>query len=203
MKAEGKKVAIYARVSTDKQSTEMQLAEMRAHADRAGWIVTAEYIDEGISGGSTKKRPAYNAMMAAARRREFKILLIWKLDRLARSLRDLITTIDELAAWDVDLVAAGAQIDTTTPQGRLMYQIVGAMAEFERELIRERVRAGLAHAKAKGVALGRPGADKVKIREARQWVARGTSIREAERRAGLGEGVLRKRISHAKKQKGN
>ena len=150
-----KKVAIYARVSTDRQTTDSQLHELREFVRRAKWNVYRDYIDNGYSGKNTQ-RPAYTEMLCDARRRQFDLLLVWKLDRLSRSLRDLITTLDELGHLGIDFISYDNQLDTSSPSGKLVFNIIGAVAEFERDIIRERVRAGLANARRKGKTLGRP-----------------------------------------------
>ena len=150
-----KKVAIYARVSTDRQTTDSQLHELREFVRRAKWTVYREYTDTGYSGKNTQ-RPAFTEMLNDARRRQFDLLLVWKLDRLSRSLRDLITTLDELGLLGIDFISYDNQLDTSSPSGKLVFNIIGAVAEFERDIIRERVRAGLANARRKGKKLGRP-----------------------------------------------
>ena len=150
-----KKVAIYARVSTDRQTTDSQLHELREFVRRAKWNVYREYTDTGYSGKNTQ-RPAFTEMLNDARRRQFDLLLVWKLDRLSRSLRDLITTLDELGLLGIDFISYDNQLDTSSPSGKLVFNIIGAVAEFERDIIRERVRAGLANARRNGKKLGRP-----------------------------------------------
>ena len=136
-----KTVAIYARVSTDRQTTDSQLHQLRDFVRRAKWKVYREYIDTGYSGKNTQ-RPAYTEMLSDARRRRFELLLVWKLDRLSRSLKDLITTLDVLGHLGIDFVSYDNQLDTSSPSGKLVFNIIGAVAEFERDIIRERVRAG-------------------------------------------------------------
>lgn len=150
------RVAIYARVSTahNGQSPEMQLRELREYASRRGWGITDEYIDR-VS-GSKEFRPELNRLMGDAHSRRFDAVLVWKLDRFGRSLRHLVNALAEFEARGVAFVSFRDNLDLTTPSGRLMFQIIGAMAEFERSLIVERVRAGLRNAKAKGRKLGRP-----------------------------------------------
>ena len=148
-----KKVAIYARVSTDRQTTDSQLHELREFVRRAKWKVYREYIDNGYSGKNTQ-RPAYTEMLNDARRRQFDLLIVWKLDRLSRSLKDLITTLDELGHLGIDFISYDNQLDTSSPSGKLVFNIIGAVAEFERDIIRERVRAGLANARRNGKKLG-------------------------------------------------
>lgn len=156
MKTARTKCAIYARVSTiNGQSPEMQLAEMREYASRRGWDVFSEYVDRGVS-GATQSRPELNRLMADACRRRFDLLLCWKVDRFGRSLKHLVDSIADLDSYGVAFVSLRDNLDLSTPSGRLMMQIVGAMAEFERSLIQERVISGLRNAKLKGKRLGRP-----------------------------------------------
>jgi DNA invertase Pin-like site-specific DNA recombinase len=119
-----KSVAIYARVSTDKQAVDMQLAELREYAKRAGWKVFREFTDEGFTGKNTS-RPAFKEMMGFARQRKFDVLLVWKLDRLSRSLKNLINTLDELGHLGIDFISYDNKIDTSTPTGKLVFQIIG------------------------------------------------------------------------------
>ena len=136
------KAALYARVSTlDKgQHVELQLRDLREYARARGWEIVREYVDEGIS-GAKDRRPALDDLMADARRRRVDIVAVWRLDRLGRSLRHLIGILDELHALGVGFVSIGESLDLTTPAGRLMFHLLGAFAQFEREIIRERVRA--------------------------------------------------------------
>jgi len=150
------RVGIYARVSTlIGQSPEMQLAELREYAARRGWEVYAEYVDSGVS-GSKESRPELNRLMADAHRRHFDVVLCWKVDRFGRSLKHLVNSLADLDSYGIAFVSLRDNLDLSTPSGRLMFQIIGAMAEFERSLIQERVRAGLRNAKLKGKTLGRP-----------------------------------------------
>ncbi len=140
-----KSVSIYARVSTEHQAVDMQLADLREYIQRAGWKVYREFVDEGYTGKNTT-RPAYKEMMDEARRRKFDVLLVWKLDRLSRSLKDLISTLDELGHLGIDFISYDNKIDTSSPTGKLVFQVIGAVAEFERNIISERVKAGLRNA---------------------------------------------------------
>lgn len=151
------RVAIYCRVSTanGQQSPEMQLRELREYVRRRGWRVADEYTDEGVS-GVRESRPGLNRLMADAHRRRFDAVLVWKLDRFGRSLRHLVNALAELEARGIAFVSLRDNLDLGTPSGRLMFQIIGAMAEFERALIGERVRAGMRNARAKGKRIGRP-----------------------------------------------
>jgi DNA invertase Pin-like site-specific DNA recombinase len=148
------KAAIYARVSTLDQEPENQLQELRRYVQARGWTAT-EYVDKGVSGG-TDRRPALDQLLTDARRRRFDVLVCWRLDRLGRSLKHLISLLDDLQALGVAFVSLAEGIDATTPAGKLQMHILGAIAEFERERIRERVRAGLARARTQGRRLGRP-----------------------------------------------
>ena len=150
------RVALYARVSTlNNQDPEMQLAELREYALRRGWQIVEEFTDQGVS-GCKESRPALNRLMSDACRRRFDAVLVWKIDRFGRSLKHLVNALAELAALGVAFVSVRDNLDLSTPSGRLMFQIIGAMAEFERALIQERVRAGIRNARAKGKRLGRP-----------------------------------------------
>ncbi len=148
------RAALYARVSTLDQEPENQLAELRRYVDARGWTVT-EYVDRGVS-GAKDRRPALDQLIRDAKRRRFDVLVCWRLDRLGRNLRHLILLIDELQALGVAFVSLAEGIDATTPAGRLQLHILGAIAEFERARIAERVQAGLARARANGTRLGRP-----------------------------------------------
>ena len=155
-----KRAAIYVRVSTDKQTVENQLRELRQIAERRGWQVVEEYHDAGISGAKgCKDRPGLDKMLQDGQRRRFDVVMAWAIDRLGRSLIDLLGTIQALEACGVDLYLDQQSIDTTTPAGKLMFQITGAFAEFERSMIRQRVNAGLKRAVDAGKQLGRPRID--------------------------------------------
>ena len=193
-----KSVAIYARVSTDKQKVDMQLKELRAYAKRSGFKIHQEFIDEGYTGSNTK-RPAYNAMLDDARQKKFDLLLVWKLDRLSRSLKDLITTLDELGHLGVDFISYDNKMDTSTPTGKLVYQIVGAVAEFEKDIIRERVKAGLKNAKAKGKKLGRPTTPKVVVQQIEKLKQKGLSNYKIADKLGIGEATVRKKLKMSPK----
>jgi putative DNA-invertase from lambdoid prophage Rac len=148
------KAAIYARVSTVDQEPENQLQELRRYVEARGWSAV-EYVDRGVS-GAKDRRPALDALLTDAKRRRFDVLVCWRLDRLGRSLKHLITLLDELQSLGVAFVSLAEGIDATTPAGKLQMHILGAIAEFERERIRERVLAGLARVRAAGRRLGRP-----------------------------------------------
>src|ERR1700675_1352409 len=152
-----KNVALYARVSTDGQSTENQLRELRAAIARHGWTIVAEYVDRGVSGAKGRKdRPRFDALLHAVTRKEFDIVAAWSVDRLGRSLQDLVGFLGDLQSKKVDLYLHQQALDTSTPSGKAMFGMLGVFAEFERSIIQERVKAGLARARAKGKTLGRP-----------------------------------------------
>jgi len=151
------KAALYARVSTLDQHTDNQLVELRRYVAARGWDAR-EFVDHGVS-GAKERRPALDSMVADAKRRRFDAVVVWRLDRLGRNLKHLITLIDELQALGIAFVSLGEGIDATTPAGKLQLHILAAIAEFERARIQERVRAGLARAKAQGKRLGRPAED--------------------------------------------
>jgi len=189
-----KRIAIYARVSTDRQSTESQLNALREYAGKRAWAISKEYIDEGYTGSNTK-RPAFNAMMADARKRKFDVLLVYKLDRLSRSLKDLITTLDDLKSMGIDFISYDNGLDTTTPTGRLIFNVVGAVAEFEKDIIRERVRAGLENAKRKGKRLGRPPVSSHLVDEAKKLRSEGMSFRQIGKQLGIPESTVRANVN--------
>jgi DNA invertase Pin-like site-specific DNA recombinase len=152
-----KRVAVYARVSTDGQTVANQRRELEAAAERHGWEVVEVFEDKGISGAKGRKdRPAMKRMMEGVARREFDLVAAWSVDRLGRSLQDLIGFLEELRAKRVDLYLHQQGLDTTTPAGEALFGMLGVFAQFERAMIRERVNAGLARAKAQGKTLGRP-----------------------------------------------
>jgi DNA invertase Pin-like site-specific DNA recombinase len=148
------RAAVYARVSTHDQTSENQLLALRAFAAARGWTVT-EFVDQGQS-GAKEKRPQLDALLAAVRARKVDVVACVKLDRLARSVHHLVAMVREFEALGVDLVALDQAIDTTTPSGRLLFRVLASVAEFERDLIRDRVHASLRRARAQGTKLGRP-----------------------------------------------
>ncbi|MGA7463323.1 MAG: recombinase family protein [Candidatus Korobacteraceae bacterium] len=183
------RVALYARVSTlNGQDPEMQLSELREYAARRGWIISGEYVDQGVS-GSKESRPELNRLTVDAHRRVFDAVLVWKIDRYGRSLKHLVNALADLNAYGVAFVSLRDNLDLSTASGRLMFQIIGAMAEFERALIQERVRAGLRNARAKGRKLGRPRriVDSAKVAALR---ASGASWRAISRQTGVGVATL-------------
>jgi DNA invertase Pin-like site-specific DNA recombinase len=181
------KAAIYARVSTLDQEPENQLGELRRYVEARAWTAV-EYVDRGVS-GSKDRRPALDQLLADAKRRRFDVLVCWRLDRLGRSLKHLITLLEELQVLGVAFVSLAEGIDATTPAGKLQMHILGAIAEFERERIRERVLAGLQRARAQGRRLGRP-------RKVSTSIAfPGSSVRDAARAWGVSKSTAARWIS--------
>ena len=201
-----KRAALYARVSTDHQSVENQVRELRQVAERRGWQVAEVYRDVGISGAKGRdQRSGLDALLKDASRRKFDVVMAWAIDRLGRSLVDLLGTIQHLEAVGVDFYLDQQSIDTTTPAGKLLFQMTGAFAEFERSMIRQRVRAGLSVIKAKiehdgkfvkagkvRKRLGRPGAEADKLDWARRELTKGTGICKTAKLTGLGTGTVHK-----------
>jgi DNA invertase Pin-like site-specific DNA recombinase len=188
-----KRVAIYLRVSTSKQDTENQLRELSAVADRSGWDIWKVYEDAGISGAKGRdKRPGLEAMMKAVNAREFDMVAAWSVDRLGRSLTDLLGILQDLQERGVDLFLHQQGLDTSTTAGKAMFQMLGVFAEFERGIIRERVNAGLARARAKGTKLGRrPVASTVEV-QIRELRANGDGILKIGRKLGVGTSVVQR-----------
>ena len=152
-----KRAAIYLRVSTQDQTTSNQEHELRRAAERASWQVAKVYKDHGISGAKGRNgRPAFDMLCRDAAKRQFDVVMAWNVDRLGRSLKDLVAFLSELHALGIDLFLHQQGLDTTTPAGKAMFQMLGVFAEFERSIIQERVRAGLQRAKREGKRLGRP-----------------------------------------------
>ena len=187
------RAAIYARCSTQDQTVDLQLDGLRDYAKARGLKIVTEYLDEGVSGARTK-RPALDRLLAEAHRRRFDTVLVWKLDRLGRSLSHLIRIVDTLGSLGVDLVSLGDPgLDTTSPHGKLVFSIMGAVAEFERDLIRERTRAGMAAARRRGKRIGRPRVY-VPLTKARALMGQGLSQREVAERLGVARATLKKAL---------
>ena len=184
------RAAVYARVSTLDQEPENQLQELRRYAEAKGWTAV-EYVDRGVS-GAKDRRQALDQLLADARRRKFDVLVCWRLDRLGRNLRHLVTLIEELQALGIAFVSLGEGIDFSTPAGRLQLHILAALAEFERARIQERVRAGLSRARAQGVKLGRP---RRRIDAERLATVAGLPEREAARRLGIPRSTLQRALA--------
>ena len=184
-----RRAAIYARVSTFDQTTENQIMELRRYAESRAWTAN-EYVDEGVS-GSTDHRPALDTLLRDARRRRFDVLVCWRLDRLGRNLKHLILFLEELQALGVDFVSLAEGIDATTPAGRLQMHILGAIAEFERARIAERVRLGLERVRAQGQTLGRP---KVALTPDQIEYVKRRGVSKAARSIGVSRSTLYRRL---------
>jgi DNA invertase Pin-like site-specific DNA recombinase len=187
-----RRVAIYCRVSTHEQNVDLQLTELREYSARRGLVIAGEYLDLGIS-GSKASRPELNRLMDDSRLRLHDAVLVWKLDRFARSLKNLVVALEDLNHFGVSFISLRDNLDLSSPSGRLMMHLLGAMSEFERELIRERVCAGIQAAKRRGVRVGRPprwiSAEKVRsLREA------GTPWRAIARKMDCGVGTAMKAL---------
>lgn len=188
-----KRVALYLRVSTGEQTIENQDRVLREVAHRTGWNITAVYKDEGISGAKGRdKRPGFDQLLKAATRREFDMVAAWSVDRLGRSLQDLVGFLAEIQAAGVDLYLHQQAIDTSTPAGRALFQMMGVFAEFERSMIRERVNSGIARAKAKGQRFGRPRVDLEVEARVRALLRDGHGILKAASLAGVGSGTVQR-----------
>ena len=181
-----KRVALYARVSTDKtQTTETQLRQLREVATRLGWHVVAEHVDEGISGAHGRdKRPGLDAMLRQVMRGEIDLVAAWSVDRLGRSIQHLVSLLADLQARDVGLYLHVQGLDTSTPSGRAMYQMLGVFAELEKSLITDRVKAGIERARAKGTRFGRPAMPAKDAAALRAALAQGMGIRATARATG-------------------
>ena len=186
------KAAIYARVSTanNGQDPTMQTRELREYCDRRGWTVAGEYVDIGIS-GTKERRPELDRLLGEAHRRRFDAVVVWRFDRFARSVSHLLRALETFKSLGIEFVSLSEQVDTSTPTGKMVFTVLGAVAELERSLIVERVRAGLRNAKAKGKSLGRPrvAVDAVRIAVLR---SQGLSWAKIGERLGLGEGTVRR-----------
>jgi DNA invertase Pin-like site-specific DNA recombinase len=186
-----RRAALYLRVSTDKQTVQNQELQLRQVAERRGWEVVEVYDDAGISGAKGRAdRPGLDRMLNDASRRHFDIVLVWAIDRLGRSLIDLLGTIQHLEAVGCDLFIDQQSIDTTTPMGKLMFQVCGAFAEFERSMIKTRIHAGLRRAKAEGKTLGRPKVDDKKAAAIRRSLEEGVGIKKTAAALGCGIGTV-------------
>jgi DNA invertase Pin-like site-specific DNA recombinase len=188
----GTRAAIYARVSTSNngQDPTLQTRELEEYCQRRGWELAGCYVDNGIS-GSKESRPELDRLMADAQQRKLDVVLVWKLDRFGRSLKHLVNALAEFEALGITFASLKDNLDLSTPSGRLMFQIIGAMAEFERSLIQERVRAGLRNARAKGRRLGRPRVA-VDSQEIARLRAQGRSWSAIRRETGIAKGTAQR-----------
>jgi DNA invertase Pin-like site-specific DNA recombinase len=191
------RAALYARTSTlDKgQDPELQLEDLRRLAAQRGWVVAAEHVDAGIS-GSKAGRPALDALMADARRGKLDVVAVWRFDRFARSTQHLLRALEEFRALNVDFISMRESIDTSTPMGKMVFTMIAAVAEMEREIIRERVRAGVARAQAAGKHCGRP-RKHLDPEVARMLLAQGLSERAVSEKLGVSRGLLRRRLAES------
>ena len=186
-----KRAAMYARVSTTGQTAENQLGALREVAQRMGWEVVAEYVDQGVSGARGRdKRPEFDALCTGAVRRDYDVVMAWSVDRLGRSLQDLVAFLGDLNAKGVDLYLHQQGVDTTTPGGKALFQMMGVFAEFEREMIRDRVKAGLERAKASGKTLGRPRTNAKTAEKVLALRRAGRSVREIAKATRLSVGTV-------------
>jgi DNA invertase Pin-like site-specific DNA recombinase len=188
-----KRVALYLRVSTSEQTTANQRRELMAVAERHGWNVTDVFEDAGISGAKGRdQRPDYDRLMKAVARREIDMVAAWSVDRLGRSLTDLLGFLNELHQKGVDLFLHQQGLDTSTSAGRAMFQMLGVFAEFERAMIQERVMAGLQRARAEGKTLGRPRTDAKTEATITKALRSGTGIRKVAKLVGVGVGTVQR-----------
>jgi DNA invertase Pin-like site-specific DNA recombinase len=188
-----KRVALYLRVSTAEQTIENQQRELEAVAARHGWNVVAVISDAGISGTKGRdQRPGYDRLCLGIARREFDMVAAWSVDRLGRSLQDLVGFLGELHAKSVDLYLHQQGLDTSTPAGKAMFQMLGVFAEFERAIIVERVKAGLSRARGQGKRLGRPTLPADKEVDVRRWLSSGTGIVKTARLVGVGVSAVQR-----------
>jgi len=189
------KIALYARVSTlDKgQDPQMQLRELREYCQRRGWTVTGEYVDVGVS-GSKDSRPELNRLMTDAHRRNFDAVLVWRFDRFARSVSHLLRALETFKSQGIEFISYSEQMDTSTPTGKMIFTVLGAVAELERSLIIERLRAGVRNARAKGKRLGRPTVNVARARIA-SMRSGGASWRVISTELGISLGTLHRLCS--------
>jgi DNA invertase Pin-like site-specific DNA recombinase len=189
------RAVLYLRVSTDEQTTANQYQELWAAAARAGWTIVAIYEDAGISGAKGRdQRPGFDQLHRAVLRREVDVVVAWSADRLSRSLHDLVAFLGELRAVGCNLYLHQQGVDTTTPAGRALFQMLGVFAEFERAIIVERVRTGIARARTEGRHLGRPRINGEIEQAIRMALATGRGIRKVARECGVGTSVVQRVI---------
>ncbi|WP_417798922.1 recombinase family protein [Terasakiella pusilla] len=192
-KKKTKRAALYLRVSTDGQTTENQKLVLEQVAMDAGWDIVATYYDDGVSGAKGRdERKQFDALMNDATRRKFDVVMAWSVDRLGRSLQDLLQFLGDLHAVGVDLFLHQQAVDTTTPSGKAMFQMMGVFAELERAMIQERVKAGLERAKAKGKTLGRPKVTAEKEQAIIDLRKQGKGIRKIASEVGVGVGTVQR-----------
>jgi len=177
------RIALYCRVSTSDQSTDSQLLDLRRYVSDRGWQIHREYVDEGIS-GTKDSRPALNELMNDAKKRRFDVVLVWRFDRFARSTRHLINALEEFKNLKIDFVSYQENIDTSSPLGGAIFTIISAVAQLERDIIAERVKAGLRNAVEAGKQLGRPRGTSLDIEAIHRLKSEGLSVREVAKQVG-------------------
>lgn len=186
-----KRAALYIRVSTDQQTTMNQRMVLEEVAARHGWNIVSIFEDAGISGAKGRdQRPAFNDLHKAIARRDIDIVMSWSVDRLGRSLADLVAFLSDIQAKGCDLYLHQQSIDTSTPSGKMMFQMLGVFSEFERAMIRSRVKAGLERTKARGTKLGRPSLAPIEVKQIRTSLEKGLSIRKAAKRHGVSTATI-------------
>ncbi|MCU1341816.1 MAG: tnpR [Candidatus Acidoferrum typicum] len=186
------RIGIYARVSTKDQSCELQVRDLRAYCAARGFDLVREYVDVGQS-GAKDSRPELNKLMDDARKRKFDVIIVWRFDRFARSTKHLLTALEEFRSLGIQFISYQENVDTSTPLGQALFTIVSAVAQLERELIRERVSAGIRNARANGKKLGRPRA-KTNLVEILQLRTKGYSLRKIAAKLGIGDATVRDRL---------
>lgn len=185
-----KRVAIYVRVSTDQQTVENQVLALQEVAQRSGWEIVQVFSDEGISGAKGRdRRPGFDALLTAVSRRQIDLVAAWSVDRLGRSLPDLVSFLSDLQAKGVDLYLHQQAIDTSTPSGRMLFQMLGVFAEFERSMIRSRIMAGLARSSKKA---GRPALPVMRLERVEKALRQGLSIRKAAAEASVSTATVQR-----------
>lgn len=189
------KIALYARVSTEGQDPEVQLQALRAHATQRGWTIVEEFVDHGYS-GAKEKRPALDRMIQGAWTGTFQAVLVWRFDRFARSVKHLLTALEKFRSLNINFISLQEQFDTSTPIGHAMFTIIGAMAQLERDIIRERVKAGLDRARSRGVRLGRP-ISPARSDEATLLKQQGLSVPEIAKRLRCSRSTVKRRLHDA------
>ena len=182
------RIAVYARVSTTDQSTDSQLLDLRRYVRERGWTIFKEYCDNGIS-GTTESRPALNRLMDDAKKRKFDVVLVWRFDRFARSTRHLINALEEFRNLGIDFVSYQENIDTSSPLGSAIFTIISAVAQLERDIIAERVKAGLRRAVDSGKQLGRPRAS-IDLEKLNRLHSEGRSHRQIAAELGLSHATV-------------
>lgn len=187
-----KRCLVYARVSTKNQTTQNQLLPLRTFAKNRGWKIVKELLDIGFS-GTTAKRPQLTELMQMAQHREFDVLLVYSLDRFGRSVKHLVTSLEEFNALGIDFCAYNQNIDTTTPTGKLFFTMISAFAEFEASIIKERVKAGLDRARSEGKILGRPKTVNLDLKKVKE-LRRDLSIRQVAKKLGTSSGSIQRAL---------